>query len=241
MLPYDPRRDEVVLIRQFRAGAYVAGRHPWTWELVAGIIENDETAEEHGPPRGRRGSRRSRSASCIAIHDVMLTPGRLLGILRRSSSAASTRSNAGGVFGLESEGENILVKVAAVRRGLRPARAQRDRQRRRRDRPAVAGAASRRGAQALALGDCAALSALPSGRERARDGRARHVMNVRSGFIDSIGNTPLIKLTRRIGGDGLRHLRQGGVPQSRRLGEGPRGARHHRGRREARHSSSPAA
>ena len=45
VLPYDPRRDEVVLIRQFRAGAYVAGRHPWIWEIVAGIIEEGETAE----------------------------------------------------------------------------------------------------------------------------------------------------------------------------------------------------
>src|SRR3982751_546699 len=46
VLPYDPLRDEVVLIRQFRAGSYVAGRHPWTWETVAGIIEDGETPEQ---------------------------------------------------------------------------------------------------------------------------------------------------------------------------------------------------
>src|SRR6266404_8703791 len=45
VLPYDPARDEVLLIRQFRAGAYVAGRHPWTWELVAGRVESGETTE----------------------------------------------------------------------------------------------------------------------------------------------------------------------------------------------------
>src|SRR5256885_10531213 len=45
VLPYDPARDEVVLIRQFRAGSYVAGHHPFTWEAVAGIIEVNETAE----------------------------------------------------------------------------------------------------------------------------------------------------------------------------------------------------
>src|SRR5262245_48378195 len=45
VLPYDPVRDEVVLIRQFRAGAHVAGRHPFTWEAVAGIIEANETPE----------------------------------------------------------------------------------------------------------------------------------------------------------------------------------------------------
>ncbi len=46
VLPYDPVRDEVVLIRQFRAGAFAAGRHPWCWEIVAGMIEDGETPEE---------------------------------------------------------------------------------------------------------------------------------------------------------------------------------------------------
>src|SRR5690349_456690 len=45
VLPYDPARDEVVLIRQFRAGSYVAGHHPFTWETVAGSIEDCETAD----------------------------------------------------------------------------------------------------------------------------------------------------------------------------------------------------
>jgi len=45
-LPYDPRRDQVVLIRQFRPGAYAAGaENPWLTEIVAGIIEDGETAE----------------------------------------------------------------------------------------------------------------------------------------------------------------------------------------------------
>ena len=75
VLLYDPQRDEVILIRQFRAGAYVAGHHPWIWEAVAGIIEENETAEVHGPPRGGRGSRPRRSASCCRSTTVMLTPG----------------------------------------------------------------------------------------------------------------------------------------------------------------------
>ena len=61
VLMYDPQRDEVVMIRQFRAGAYAAGHHPWVWEVVAGIIEENETAEQMirresrrgGQPRGR--------------------------------------------------------------------------------------------------------------------------------------------------------------------------------------------
>ena len=38
VLPYDPKRDEVVLIEQFRPGAYVAGLDPWVVEVVAGIV-----------------------------------------------------------------------------------------------------------------------------------------------------------------------------------------------------------
>ena len=58
-------------------------------------------------------------------------------------------------------------------------------------------------------------------------------MDVRSGFIDSIGNTPLIKLQRARPKRRAARSRQGRVPQPRRLGQGPRGAGHHRGRREA--------
>ena len=45
VLPYDPVRDEVILIRQFRMGAWGAGDPPWMVETVAGIIEDGEDVE----------------------------------------------------------------------------------------------------------------------------------------------------------------------------------------------------
>src|SRR4051812_33906330 len=39
---YDPDRDAVVLIEQFRVGAYAAGLRPWSVETVAGLIEPGE-------------------------------------------------------------------------------------------------------------------------------------------------------------------------------------------------------
>ena len=109
VLPYDPARDEVLLIRQFRAGSYVAGHHPFTWEAVAGIIEANETAEV----MVRRESVEEAGlqlGEVLPIASVMLTPGAcsescqiFLGRID------STRT--GGVFGLPSEGEDILVKV----------------------------------------------------------------------------------------------------------------------------------
>ena len=109
VLPYDPRRDEVVLIRQFRAGAYAAGRHPWTWEVVAGIIEEGESAET----MVRREAIEEASLAMdelLPIQNVMLTPGACSESCRIFAGRVDT-SKAGGVFGLASEDEDILVKV----------------------------------------------------------------------------------------------------------------------------------
>ncbi|SJZ49824.1 ADP-ribose pyrophosphatase [Enhydrobacter aerosaccus] len=109
VLPYDPKRDEVVLIRQFRAGAFVAGHHPFTWETVAGMLEDGETAEAMV-------RREAVEEADLAITDVwpiqnmMLTPGACSEACRLFLGRADT-TNAGGIFGLETEDENIFVKV----------------------------------------------------------------------------------------------------------------------------------
>jgi len=109
VLPYDPLRDEVVLIRQFRAGAYVAGRHPWTWEIVAGILEGEESPEELI-------RREAVEEAALAIRDVIpmqnfvVSPGACSETCATFLGRVDT-AKAGGVYGLESEGENILVKV----------------------------------------------------------------------------------------------------------------------------------
>ncbi len=109
VLPYDSLRDEVVLIRQFRAGSYVAGRHPWSWETVAGIIEEGETPEavvrrEAGEEAGIE------VGDLIPIHDLMLSPGAMSESCRVFLGRVDT-TTAGGVFGLAAEHEDILVRV----------------------------------------------------------------------------------------------------------------------------------
>jgi len=45
VLLYDPACDEVLLIEQFRIGAAVRDDNPWLIEVVAGMIDNGEEAE----------------------------------------------------------------------------------------------------------------------------------------------------------------------------------------------------
>ena len=47
VLPYDPLRDRVLLVEQFRAGPYARGdNNPWSLEAIAGRIDPGETAED---------------------------------------------------------------------------------------------------------------------------------------------------------------------------------------------------
>ncbi len=109
VLLYDPRRDEVVLIRQFRAGSYVAGLHPWTWEAVAGIIEDGEDAAEVVKREAVEEAGLA-VADLLSIHRLMLTPGACSEACEIFLGRTDT-ANAGGIHGLESEGEDILVRA----------------------------------------------------------------------------------------------------------------------------------
>ena len=47
VLPYDPVRDRVLLVEQFRAGPYIRGdRYPWCLEPIAGLIDAGETPSQ---------------------------------------------------------------------------------------------------------------------------------------------------------------------------------------------------
>lgn len=116
VLLVDPDRDAVVLIEQFRPGPYAAGEQPWLIETVAGVIEDTEGAAEMA-------TREAREEANCEITDM-------LPVMRFfTSPGASTESvtlfcgrvdssNAGGVHGLEEEGEDIRVMVVSVDEAL---------------------------------------------------------------------------------------------------------------------------
>ena len=109
VLPYDPLRDEVVLIRQFRAGSYAAGRHPWSWEIVAGIIEEGETAQDVAL-REAAEEASVKIIELVRMYSVMLSPGACSETCT-SFVGRIDATGVGGIFGLASENENILVKA----------------------------------------------------------------------------------------------------------------------------------
>ncbi len=105
VLPFDPVRDEVVLIRQFRIGALAAGRDPWPVEIVAGIIEDGETAEQVA----RRETQEETGCAIsqlVAVCDCLVSPG-IISECVAVFCARTDSSNAGGVHGLAHEDEDI--------------------------------------------------------------------------------------------------------------------------------------
>jgi len=114
VLPYDPARDEVVLIEQFRAGAIGAPGHPWLLEPVAGIIEAGETHEEVV-------RREALEEAGLEIRDLIgvcayfVSPGGTTERCRVFVGRVET-GDAGGVFGRADEGEDIKVHVVPFAR-----------------------------------------------------------------------------------------------------------------------------
>ena len=112
VLPVDPARDRVVLIEQFRPGAWAAGWDPWLLECVAGVIEPGETPEE----LARREAQEE--AGCIvtdlvAIATFLTSPGATTETVRLFCGRVDSEG-VGGLHGLATEGEDIRVSVLPV-------------------------------------------------------------------------------------------------------------------------------
>ncbi len=110
VLPFDPVRQEVVLIEQFRVGAWAAQwPEPWLLECVAGIIEEGESA-------GDMVRREAREEAGCEISQLELvaryfsSPGACSEIVDLFCGRIDSTA-LGGIHGLADEGEDILAKV----------------------------------------------------------------------------------------------------------------------------------
>jgi ADP-ribose pyrophosphatase len=109
VLPYDPSRDAVVLIEQFRVGAYAAGRAPWLIEPVAGIVEPGE-APEAVARREAVEEAGCEIAELEPIGTVLPSPGGCSEVLYLYCGRVDS-AGVGGIHGLAHEHEDIRAFV----------------------------------------------------------------------------------------------------------------------------------
>lgn len=112
VLLYDAENDAVVLVEQFRVGAYDSPEGPWLLELIAGIVEPGETPEDVA----------KRESQEEAGTDI----GEIVPIIRFVPSSGGTREyidllcaqvnseGVEGIHGLADEGEDIQVHTLAA-------------------------------------------------------------------------------------------------------------------------------
>ncbi|EJF29240.1 MULTISPECIES: ADP-ribose diphosphatase [Enterobacteriaceae] len=111
LLPYDPVRDEVVLIEQIRIAAWDTSETPWLLEMIAGMIEEGESVED--------------VARREAVEEAGLAVGRTKPVLSYLASPGGTSerlsilvgevdaTQAKGIHGLVEENEDIRVHVVS--------------------------------------------------------------------------------------------------------------------------------
>ena len=107
VLPYDPDQDRVVMVRQFRIGAWAAGLPPAPWDIVAGIRDGEESLEQ----AARRELREETGCDAVRLHPIgnFLTAPHVssekLGMLCAQVRAFDGERRCG----VEAEGEDILA------------------------------------------------------------------------------------------------------------------------------------
>lgn len=111
VLPYDPVRDEVVLIEQFRIGACEDPSGPWLIETIAGLVEPGEAVEDliHREAMEEAGCTVS---DLIHIYHYYSSPGGSNEEIDLYIARTET-AELGGVHGLDHEGEDIRVHVVS--------------------------------------------------------------------------------------------------------------------------------
>lgn len=109
VLPYDARRDRVVLIEQFRAGAIDDPEGPWLVESVAGVIEDGESEQDVAIRESQE------EADCTierleTISHYYVSPGGTSELCSLYCGLVDSHG-VGGIHGLPHENEDIRVMV----------------------------------------------------------------------------------------------------------------------------------
>ncbi|NNU80056.1 NUDIX domain-containing protein [Halovulum dunhuangense] len=111
VLPWDPKRDLVLLIEQVRAGLLGRGDpNPWNIEVIAGLIDTRETPEE----TARREAMEEAGLTLGRIERIAgyyASPGAVSEYLTSFVAEADLGSHAAGLHGLDGEHEDIRTLI----------------------------------------------------------------------------------------------------------------------------------
>ncbi|MEW6990758.1 NUDIX domain-containing protein [Colwelliaceae bacterium 6441] len=111
LIPYDPVRDQVILIEQFRPGAIRAGDTPWMLEFIAGMFKEDEQPIDVAIREAKEEANIDVSADKVTqVMKYLSSPGGMSEAIMMYLAVIDSEQ-CGGVYGLQEEGEDILVHV----------------------------------------------------------------------------------------------------------------------------------
>lgn len=118
ILLYDPPRDALVLVEQFRLPAYLAGFPPWQTEIAAGIIEDQrENPRAVAMREAHEETGIVLTAPPFLAQKFMTSPGGSTETFHLYCARVDSRG-ATGIHGLADEYEDIKVTVKPFRAAL---------------------------------------------------------------------------------------------------------------------------
>ena len=114
VLPYDPKRDVVLLVEQFRSGPFARGdRFPWCLEPIAGMVDGGEAPEDTA-------RREALEEANLTVHALLsigsgyASPGDATGFYHMFCALTDLPETLAGVSGVESESENIKSHILSA-------------------------------------------------------------------------------------------------------------------------------
>lgn len=113
VLLYDSGRQQVVLVEQFRIGTIHGQKSPWLVEVVAGVMDKQDTDFEALAYRETKEETGLEPLAMLPICEYWSSPGGSTEFVKLFCASVDA-SQAGGVHGLTDENEDIRVVVMDV-------------------------------------------------------------------------------------------------------------------------------